>query len=145
RGIRERPRGRAGPPRRTGRHAPAAAGTRAPGRIGRNGSPPMKKKIDQAPDEISEEAFDEKVVRRLLPYLRPRAAEISFSLLLVFLSAAVALYAPRLLGRIVDQAILPHNFKLLYQLAGLYAGLELLRLACVYGQSYRLQVTGQAV
>lgn len=104
----------------------------------------MTERQDQL-DDISGKGFQDRVALRLLPYLRPHWAEILFASLMVFASVGVALYGPRLLGRIVDQAILPKNSALLLRLVALYAALEVIRLLCVFGQSYRLQCVGQIV
>ena len=65
--------------------------------------------------------------------------------LLVLAYAGIALYTPRLLGRIVDQALLPKDYDLLRRLVLLYVGLELIRVACLFTQSYWLQTMGQDV
>lgn len=96
-------------------------------------------------DEISGRRFEERVVFRLLPYLRPQALPLAFALAFVFGSAGVSIYAPLLLGRIVDQALLPKNNELLLRLVALYVGLELVRIACIYGQMYRLMKIGLSV
>jgi len=104
-------------------------------------------KKDLAPqlDEISGKGFDDKVALRLLPYLRPHAWRITFALSMVCASAGIAIYSPLLLGRIVDQALLPRDYNLLRKLVLLFVGLELVRIACVYGQWYRLMGIGQIV
>lgn len=99
----------------------------------------------QVKDEISGKSLDDKVVWRLFPYLRPHMVTLLFSALLVFASAGVALYTPKLLGKIVDKALLPKDTGLLLQLGALYAGLEFARLVCVFVQSYLLQRLGQNV
>ncbi len=104
----------------------------------------MRKSQDKI-DEISGKAFDENVVLRLLPYLRPQALPIGLALGMVFVSAGISIYAPFLLGKIVDQALLPKNEPLLLRLAALFVGLEILRIACIYGQSYRLMRVGLKV
>jgi len=103
------------------------------------------KQPKQQHDEISGRGFERGVVLRLLPYLRPHSARVAFASLLVLGSAGIAIYGPRLLGRIVDQALLPRDHTLLYRLVGLYLGLELVRVACVFGQSHSLQSVGQEV
>lgn len=105
----------------------------------------LKKDKKAATDEMSGLGFDSKVALRLLPYLKPHTFQLFISSLIVLISAAVAIYSPRLLGRIVDQGIIPKRFDLLYQLIALYVGLELVRLLCIYWQSYRLQRIGQIV
>ena len=59
--------------------------------------------------------------------------------------AGIAMYTPRLLGRIVDQALIPKDRPLLGRLVLLYAGLEVLRIASYFTQSYGLQALGQRV
>jgi ATP-binding cassette, subfamily B, multidrug efflux pump len=103
----------------------------------------MKKKPDL--DDISGKVFDEKVARRMLPYLRPHLVPISGAMILVFISAGVSLYTPKLLGQIVDRALIPRDMNLLYWLVGLYGGLEILRLFAIFFQSYGLQRIGQTV
>lgn len=104
----------------------------------------MKTRADQK-DDISGKAFEERVALRLLPYLRVHALPFSGAVFLVFFSAGIALYTPQLLGRIVDQALVPKNYQLLYQLVALYAGLEVVRIAFSFFQSYQLQRIGQNV
>jgi ATP-binding cassette subfamily B protein len=103
-----------------------------------------KRKADQL-DEITGSYFDDKVARRLLPYLKPHIGAMSVAVMLVFLGAGVALYTPKLLGQIVDKALIPRDRSLLYQLVLLYGFLELVRVTSVYLQSYGLQKIGQAV
>lgn len=104
-----------------------------------------KKENKPAVDEISGRSFERRVALRLLPYLRPQALPLAFALAFVFGSAGVTIYAPRLLGRIVDHALLPRDNALLLRLVALFVGLELVRIVCVYGQMYRLMKIGQSV
>ena len=96
-------------------------------------------------DDISGRSLDNRVALRLLPYLRPFRFRFAAAISLVFVSAGVALYAPKLLGRIVDQALIPHDRELLLRLVLLFAGLEIVRVACVFTQSFQLQSIGQSV
>ncbi|MGZ3703325.1 MAG: ABC transporter ATP-binding protein [Bdellovibrionota bacterium] len=104
-----------------------------------------KRKPLEQTDDLSGEGFERRVVLRLVPYLRPHAASVALSSLLVFTYAGIMLYTPRLLGRIVDQALIPHNYDLLRRLVLLYVGLELIRVCALFTQSYRLQKVGQNV
>lgn len=96
-------------------------------------------------DEISGKKFQERVFLRMLPYLSPHVPAITISVLLVFLSASIALYTPKLLGRMVDEALLPKDYQKLYLFCFLYAGLEIFRLLSMLTQSYYLQKVGQRV
>ena len=96
-------------------------------------------------DDISGKHLDDKVVLRILPYLKPHRLLFLFTLLLVFVSAGVSLFTPKLLGLMVDRALVPHNHILLIRLCALYGVLEVVRLVCIFTQSFHLQSTGQAV
>jgi ATP-binding cassette, subfamily B, multidrug efflux pump len=93
-------------------------------------------------DDISGKGLDEKVALRLLPYLRPHSAQIALALSTVLVSAGIAIYSPLLLGKIVDQALLPRDYSLLKKLVAIFVGLEILRILCIYDQSYRLMKIG---
>jgi ATP-binding cassette subfamily B multidrug efflux pump len=105
----------------------------------------MKKPTADQKDDLSGEHFEKRVALRLLPYLRLHSADVTLSALLVLVYAGITLYAPRLLGRIVDQAILPRDYNLLRRFVLLFVGLELIRVTCLFIQSYRLQRVGQSV
>lgn len=102
-------------------------------------------KRDAKIDEISGKGFDERVVLRLAPYLRPHLRSVMFAVVMVFASAGVAIYGPRLLGKIVDQALLPRDNQLLLRLVGLFVALELVRIACIFGQTSLLMRVGLSV
>jgi ABC-type multidrug transport system fused ATPase/permease subunit len=102
----------------------------------------MKKPTADQKDDLSGEHFEKRVALRLLPYLRLHSADVTLSALLVLVYAGITLYAPRLLGRIVDQAILPRDYNLLRRFVLLFVGLELIRVTCLFIQSYRLQRVG---
>lgn len=104
----------------------------------------MNKRQDQI-DEISGRKLDDWVFFRLAPYMRPHFIGLLACSFLVLVSAGVALYTPKLLGQIVDRALLPKNHDLLIRLCALYAALELARLTAIFAQSYGLQRIGQAV
>lgn len=105
----------------------------------------MKKRAAEDLDDISGKTFDRKVARRLLPYLRPHLLPVGIAIILVFVSAGVSLYTPKLLGIIVDKALVPRDMDLLYQLVLLYGGLEIIRLLSYFFQNYGLQKVGQSV
>jgi ATP-binding cassette, subfamily B, multidrug efflux pump len=105
----------------------------------------FRKADKNALDEISGQRFEDKVLRQLWPLLKPHKSRVLVAMVLVFISAGVALAGPKILGWIVDKALLPKDFKILYQLMGLYAFLELARLCAIWGQSVILQRVGQEV
>ena len=103
----------------------------------------MIAKTPQNVDEISGRRLDRGVTYRLLPYLKPHVVRASIATAMVFIYAGIAMYGPRLLGKIVDKALLPRDQRLLLQLVALYACLELARVLCYFIQSYQLQLVGQ--
>jgi ATP-binding cassette subfamily B multidrug efflux pump len=103
------------------------------------------KKSEHQIDDISGKLLDDWVFFRLAPYLRPHFIGLALCSLLVLASAGVALYTPKLLGQIVDRALVPKNSDLLLQLGLLYGALELIRLTAIFFQSYGLQRIGQRV
>ncbi|NUM88944.1 MAG: ABC transporter ATP-binding protein [Bdellovibrionales bacterium] len=96
-------------------------------------------------DDISGAPFEDKVFVRLLPYLRPCLARFSTAIALVFLSSGVALFEPKLLGMIVDKALVPGDLRRLWWLGGLFVVLSIVRLWAYFQQNYQLQTVGQKV
>ena len=96
-------------------------------------------------DDISGSLLEDSVAWRLLPYLKPHLTKLFFYIGLVFCSVGVAMFAPKLLGLIVDKALVPKNMPLLYRFVALYVGLELFRLAAFYFQHLGFQTLGQSV
>ena len=105
----------------------------------------MRKQETYSVDEISGKIFEKKVFLRILPYLRPYLWLFTACMFLVFFVAAISLYTPKLLGRFVDEALLPKNQTLLVIFCLLYVFLEIFRLISMLAQSYFLQRIGQNV
>ena len=102
---------------------------------------PKKREID----EITGKAIEAKVFRRLLPYLRPHLLGVFTAIGVLLITVGIALYTPRLLGQIVDEALVPRNRELLIRLAMIFVGLELLWTAAKVFEGYLLQSIGQDV
>ena len=96
-------------------------------------------------DDISGKVFDDRVFFRLLPYLRPHLLAFSGCISLIFVATGISLYTPKLLGKIVDQALLQKDWHLLYRFCFIYGALELLRMGSNFVQNYNLQKIGQQV
>lgn len=106
----------------------------------------MKKRpVEQELDEITGKAINGKVNRRLFGYLGPFRWTMIVAMGFMFTNVGINLYAPRLLGRIVDGALIPRDHQLLLLLVGLFVGLELLGLSAKFISSYMLQKVGQEV
>jgi ATP-binding cassette, subfamily B, multidrug efflux pump len=100
---------------------------------------------DAQVDDISGSTLQRSVYTRLFPYLRPHLGIFIFCSFLVLSGTFISLFSPRLLGMIVDKALVPKNTGLLWRFTFLYLGLECVRLTFLFTQSYLLQKIGQDV
>lgn len=96
---------------------------------------------DEAPDRI----YDARLFRRLLRYLRPHVALAAAAVVLLLLSAGLALVGPELTRRVIDVAIPRGDRGLLTTLAGLYLAALLLEFLADYGQALLTTLIGQRV
>lgn len=104
----------------------------------------MKKSYFQD-DEITGQFYDLRLMRRLLPYLRPVAWQAVLAVVLVIGGMSMFLVNPWLLGRIVDEGIKARQPELITRLALLYGFIELIVFLAQIGQNYLLQALGQRV
>ncbi len=96
-------------------------------------------------DELIGSVYDARLMRRLLPYVRPHIAPAAAAILLVFLGMGMFLVNPWVLGRVVDHGIKSGDAAAVTRLAFVYGGLELLIFLAACGQNYLLQYVGQNV
>ncbi len=96
-------------------------------------------------DELTGNQVNTSVVQFLLPYMKPFIRLLSFAIILVFITVGARLYGPRLLGEVVDRALIPKNYELLLQLVILFAGIKITQYLGQLGQSYFLTLVGQRV
>src|SRR5262249_29711813 len=64
-------------------------------------------------------------VRRILSYARPYRLHLAIYLAMTVVSAVIAVAVPLLLKNIVDDGILPKNTSVVFEIAGIVAGLAL--------------------
>jgi ATP-binding cassette subfamily B protein len=98
-----------------------------------------------ASDELPERGYDPALLRRLLRYLRPYGWPVAAAILLLLLSAGLALVGPELTRRVIDHAIPAHDAGLLTTLAGLYLAALVLEFLADYGQALLTTLIGQRV
>ncbi|HQG30203.1 MAG TPA: ABC transporter ATP-binding protein, partial [Candidatus Ozemobacteraceae bacterium] len=96
-------------------------------------------------DELVGSVYDARLMRRLLPYVRPHLAPAVAAILLVFLGMGMFLVNPWVLGRVVDLGIKSGDAVAVTRLALVYGVLELLIFLAACGQNYLLQYVGQNV
>ena len=75
--------------------------------------------MTSASDELPERGYDPALLRRLLRYLRPYGWPVAGAIVLLLLSAGLALVGPELTRRAIDVAIPARDRGLLATLAGL--------------------------
>jgi ATP-binding cassette subfamily B multidrug efflux pump len=96
-------------------------------------------------DEALDKSYDATLLRRLLVYLRPYRGLALLAVLLLFMSAGLALVGPLLTQRALDVAIPRHDMGLLATLAVLFVAALLLEFVVEYGQTLLTTYIGQRV
>ena len=96
-------------------------------------------------DEVLDKSYDATLLRRLLVYLRPYRGLALLAVLLLFMSAGLALVGPLLTQRTLDVAIPRRDFGLLGTLAVLFLAALLLEFVVEYGQTLLTTYIGQRV
>lgn len=101
--------------------------------------------MNSASDEQPDRGYDPALLRRLLRYLRPYGWPVAGAILLLLLSAGLALVGPELTRRVIDRAIPARDSGLLATLAGLYFAALLVEFLADYGQALLTTLIGQRV
>jgi ATP-binding cassette subfamily B protein len=109
-------------------------------------------------EEVLGKAYDARLMRRLLRYLRPYWPAVLFSIASIILSSGVTALGPYFTKLAVDKYLKPAGepalldrwlspdpFTGVGQIAGLYILALLLGFALQYAQTYSMQITGQRV
>jgi len=96
-------------------------------------------------DTTSGKAYDARLVRRLLHYVRPYRALVVAALLLIGVAAAMQLAGPLLTRWVIDKALPTRDPSLVLQVAAAYAGLLVLQFAAAYGETLYTNLLGQRV
>ena len=96
-------------------------------------------------DEILGKAYDARLMRRLLQYLRPYWAAVSVAFVAIIVGAGAALAQPYLMKVAIDQHIAVGQLGGLDQLALLYVGVLVTAFAAEYVQTWTMQLTGQRI
>ena len=103
-----------------------------------------------APASIHEEealgkAYDARLVRRLLVYVRPHLKLVAGAVLLLVVEGLLQLVGPLLTQRVIDEAIPARDLALVRTAALLYAGALVVQFACSYGETVLTGLLGQRV
>src|SRR5499426_490905 len=96
-------------------------------------------------EEVLGKAYDSRLMRRLLSYLRPYKRYVVLALLLILLESGLEVLFPWLTKIAIDRYIASANIPGLAVIAGIYFLLLLIRFVVASAQMYMLQNTGQRI
>mgnify|MGYP002026753337 CR=1 FL=1 len=96
-------------------------------------------------EEVLGKAYDARLMRRLLSYLRPCRLQVVIALVMLLAGAAVEVVGPWLTQIAIDEAIPSGNLRLLALLAGTYVAAQLLSFLLQYGEGLLTTWLGQSV
>ena len=96
-------------------------------------------------EDIVGKAYDSRLMKRLLVYLRPHAGAVSIAFLAIVGGACVDLAQPWLTQQAIDKFITTGNAAGLLRLTMLFVALLVFGFACDYFQTFILQTTGQHI
>jgi ATP-binding cassette subfamily B multidrug efflux pump len=96
-------------------------------------------------EEALGKAYDARLMRRLLRYLRPHLLLVALALLVLLLGAATAIVGPWITQRVIDEAIPSGDANLLGMLAATFFGAVMLGFALQYAQAVITTSLGQSV
>jgi len=94
-------------------------------------------------DEILGKAYDARLMRRLLGYVRPYIGLVALSVVLLLLSSSASLTGPYLVRIGIDRYITPGRLRGLGALAAIYLAILAAGFIFRYLQSYLMQLVGQ--
>jgi ATP-binding cassette, subfamily B, multidrug efflux pump len=107
-------------------------------------------------EEVLGKAYDSRLMKRLLTYLRPYKWQVAISLVSILLKAGADVLGPYLTAVVVDRYLAPAHKRTIFdrflspnpytgiaQIAALYVGLLLCSFLLEYLQTYFMQWTGQ--
>ena len=96
-------------------------------------------------EEVLGKAYDSRLMRRLVTYLRPYKPYVALALGLILLESSLEVAFPWLTKIAIDGYIAAANMTGLATVAVVYIVLLLLRFFCASAETYVLQNTGQKI
>ena len=96
-------------------------------------------------DEVLGKAYDGRLMRRLLGYLRPYRPQVAFAVATIVGNSVLQLAPPYLTKTVIDGYIPSGDLSGLAVIAGLYLATLFASFAFEYAQTWTMQVTGQRV
>ena len=96
-------------------------------------------------DEVLGKAYDARLMRRLLHYLRPYWRQVALAFVTIIVSAAASLIQPYLIKLAIDRYITQRQLAGLDGLAVIYLTMLVASFAAEFFQTWTLQMTGQRI
>jgi ATP-binding cassette subfamily B protein len=96
-------------------------------------------------DEILGKAYDARLMRRLLAYLRPYRGAVGVALVAILIGSGSSLAQPYLVKVAIDGHIATGQLSGLDRLAAIYLGVLALAFVAEYVQTWTMQMTGQRI
>src|SRR5436309_15617710 len=96
-------------------------------------------------EEILGKAYDSRLMRRLITYLRPYKGYVAGALVLILLESGFESVLPLLTKITIDKYIRNADFRGLAMIALVYVLLLLFKFACESLEAYTLSMTGQKI
>ena len=96
-------------------------------------------------DEILGNAFDARLAKKALAFVRPYTKQVLVALFAMLATSGLNLVPPRLIGKAVDDGMIPGNMHVLLIIAAIYCGVYIIRWPCQYVQTLAMSVLGQKV
>ena len=96
-------------------------------------------------DEILGKAYDARLMRRLLTYLRPYRRQVAIALVAIVAGSAAQLAAPYLIKTAIDRHIATGQLAGLDRLAAIYLVVLVVGFGAEYLQTWTMQLTGQRI
>ncbi|MBD3233876.1 MAG: ATP-binding cassette domain-containing protein [candidate division Zixibacteria bacterium] len=96
-------------------------------------------------EEKLDKAYDSRLMKRLLKYLKPYKKYVISAFLLLAIASLLKLAGPYLVKIAIDRYIMAKDYEGLVRISGIFFGLLLLQFVVRYAQTYMMQLTGQMV
>ncbi len=96
-------------------------------------------------DDVVGKAYDSRLMRRLLEYLRPYKVQVAIALVSIIASAVLQLAPPYLTRLAIDKYIAHHDLSGLPVIAWQFLGVLLASFGLEYVQTWTMQLTGQRI
>jgi ATP-binding cassette subfamily B multidrug efflux pump len=96
-------------------------------------------------DEVLGKAYDARLMRRLLQYLRPYWRQVALAFVTIVVAAVASLMQPYLIKIAIDRYITQRQVTGLDRLAAVYLTVLVASFAAEYVQTWTLQMTGQRI